>query len=219
MAGVIYKIENPKGRVYIGQTVDFDSRVGRYRNMHCQGQPRLFNSLKRYGFCAHKVEVIEKVSDERDLNERESYWQVKYDVLSKNGMNCKIQGSQGRSGKLSDDLKKKIAESQTGKKHTLETKEKMRAAKLGVKMPREQRAKMLGVKHQPDRVEKARIRMIGNSYTKGITPVNAKKVIDQVTGKVYSSATEAAKAVGMRRTTLTEKLRGKNNNDTTLRYL
>lgn len=46
----------------------------------------------------------------------------------------------------------------------------------------------------------------------------SKRVIDTMTGEVYESASEAAKNIGMKRTTLTAMLRGQNLNKTNLRY-
>lgn len=216
--GVIYKITNPKGRIYIGQTVDFEVRLGRYKGLHCEGQPRLHNSLKKYGFDNHKFEVLEDV-DDSELNCREAYWQVTYDVLSKSGMNCKIQGTKDKTGRASDKVREKISKSATGRRHTPEAKEKMRKAKLGKKMPDAQRMRMFGRKLPAAQVEKIRAKMIGNTYTVGVTPVNAKKVVDLVTGVVYPSAAAAARENGMKRTTLGAMLSGANRNRTSLRYL
>lgn len=47
---VIYKIINPIGQIYIGQTCDIERRINTYRRLQCKGQYLLYASLKRYGF-------------------------------------------------------------------------------------------------------------------------------------------------------------------------
>ena len=41
----IYKIINPVGKVYIGQSLDIDKRIDYYKKMRCKDQPLLYNSL------------------------------------------------------------------------------------------------------------------------------------------------------------------------------
>ena len=55
----IYKITSPSNRIYIGQTVDFIKRKSHYRNLKRNHQIRLFNSIKKYGWDKHKLELIE----------------------------------------------------------------------------------------------------------------------------------------------------------------
>lgn len=218
MSCVIYKITSPSGRVYIGQAIDFELRMSKYKALSCKGQPRLYLSLKKYGFNNHVITIIEHTR-ESELNDREAFWQKYYNVLSKSGLNCKIQSSGGKSGKLSDETKSKISESHKGKTFRKETLEKMRLAKIGKKMPEDQRKRMVGRKLPPEQIEVMRSRMIGNQYTKGIKPVNSKKVIDESTGIIYESATDAAKAIGLKRTTLTARLARGSKKNTNMRYL
>jgi group I intron endonuclease len=89
----IYKITNPKGRVYIGQSIYIERRLKEYSNVNKgKGQVRLYNSIVKYGFSQHIFEVIEECTIEQ-LNERERYWQEFYDVLTKKGLNCMLQGT------------------------------------------------------------------------------------------------------------------------------
>ena len=186
--------------------------------MNCSGQKRLHSSLVKYGIESHKFESIEEVPLEL-LNIREAFWQEHFDVLSRKGLNCKIQGHNGKSGRLSEETKRKISEAHKGKKFSEETLRKMSQAKIGKKMPEDQRLKMIGRKLPSEQVEKIRDRMIGNSYTKGITPVNSRKVIDNDSGVIYESLAKAAKEIGMKRSTLQAQLSSVNRNKTTLRYL
>ena len=42
--GIVYKITNPSGKVYIGQTINFKKRMTIYRNVLCVEQIKLFNT-------------------------------------------------------------------------------------------------------------------------------------------------------------------------------
>jgi hypothetical protein len=83
----IYKITNPKGRIYIGQTRNYKKRISYYKYKCHNKQVRLFNSFDKYSFENHIIEFIEECKFE-ELNIRERYWQDYYDVLSENGLNC-----------------------------------------------------------------------------------------------------------------------------------
>lgn len=101
----IYKITSPTGRVYIGQSIDLLRRQFEYLKLNkCKGQPRLYASLVKYGFSEHIFEVVEECSVE-ELNTRERHWQDFYNVLSKKGLNCRLTGTQGNSGYLSEQTK------------------------------------------------------------------------------------------------------------------
>jgi group I intron endonuclease len=73
----IYKITNPKGKVYIGQSVNIPSRKNKYTLNHTKGQPKISRSITKYGFENHLFEIIEECSIEQ-LNEKETYWKQYY---------------------------------------------------------------------------------------------------------------------------------------------
>jgi group I intron endonuclease len=103
----IYKITNPKGRVYIGQSVNIEKRKKLYVKYKCKHQPRLYISLLKYGFSEHIFEIIEECSTE-ELNTRERYWQDFYDVLSEKGLNCLLTPTNTQRKELSAETRKKI---------------------------------------------------------------------------------------------------------------
>jgi group I intron endonuclease len=50
MKGYIYKLTSPSNKCYVGQTVNINKRFSEYKTFHhCKNQPKLFNSLKKYG--------------------------------------------------------------------------------------------------------------------------------------------------------------------------
>lgn len=87
----IYKITSPTGKVYIGQSRNIKKRFTSYKclSKKNKGQPKLYNSLLKYRAINHVFEVIEECDFEQ-MNIRERYWQDHYDVLSCNGLNCKL---------------------------------------------------------------------------------------------------------------------------------
>lgn len=83
----IYKITNPKGKVYIGQSENIYVRWEDYYKLSCNKQIKLYRSLKKYKPCNHIFEIIEECEFIK-LNCRERYWQEYYNVLNKNkGLN------------------------------------------------------------------------------------------------------------------------------------
>jgi len=106
--GVIYKIINPRGLVYIGQTINFEARMRAYRGRSKVAQPRIMGSILKYGFDRHTVEIICECED-CDLNEMERYYQDLYNVLDRNsGLNLRLTETGDRSGKLSEETKQKL---------------------------------------------------------------------------------------------------------------
>ena len=98
----IYKITSPTNKIYIGQSIDIDKRKEYYTKRRCQGQRRLFYSIQKHGWESHIFEVIEECEIE-NLNNRERYWQDFYNVLSENGLNCKLTQTWDKSGKTHPD--------------------------------------------------------------------------------------------------------------------
>jgi len=105
---VIYKITNPKGLVYIGQTVDYNSRMRAYKGSSKKSQPRLRASLTKYGFDNHKFEIICEC-EESQMNELERFYQDAYNVMDKkSGLNLRLTEATDRSGRISEETKQKL---------------------------------------------------------------------------------------------------------------
>lgn len=196
----IYKITNPKGRIYIGQSVDIKARLTQCKRLDCKNQSKLYNSLKKYGFKSHTFEVIH-YCDIEELNELERYYQDLYDVLNK-GLNLKLTETSDKSGKLSEETKNKISLIHKGRRLTDETKKKMSKTRKGRKLS------------EQHRINKS-IAQLG-----GRNPA-AKIVLDTNTGVFYETLNDAYKSQNFpyHIKSLGKRLNNKIKNNTSLIYV
>ena len=126
----IYKITNPSGKIYIGQSVNIKKRWNQYQNIQKTGMGRhIYNSLKKYSPKNHIFEIIEECLIEQ-LNEREIYWIDFYNSLNE-GMNLNNGG--GSNGKHTEETKNIIRLKATGRKLSQEVKQKISQSKMGNK--------------------------------------------------------------------------------------
>lgn len=109
----IYKITSPTNKIYIGQSVNIEKRFNDYRKLrNVNEQPKLFNSLIKYGSENHLFEVIvECIISE--LNDKERYYQELFNCID-SGLNCVLTNCSDRSGYLSDETKLKISITKKG---------------------------------------------------------------------------------------------------------
>jgi len=73
---VIYKITSPSGRVYVGRTSNFKSRMQDYKKKNPKlSQPLIGRSLKKYGFSNHEVVILEKFKGDNEYSSgKEMFW-------------------------------------------------------------------------------------------------------------------------------------------------
>jgi len=116
----IYKITNPKGKIYIGQSINIENRKRIYsffKSYKNSIGPKIYNSLSKYGWENHIHEIIEECSLEQ-LNEKETYWKQYYlNNFNKNWKNvlfCNLHDN--GTGPLSDETKQKISIGNKGTK-------------------------------------------------------------------------------------------------------
>ena len=94
----------------------------------------LYSAFKKYGINNFEFIIIEYVLDINELNKREQYWLDYYKSYNRDfGYNLRSKAETNRGLVITEEHRNKIALAQTGKKHTNETKEKMRLAKLDKK--------------------------------------------------------------------------------------
>lgn len=131
--GRIYRLtDKTNNKMYHGQTAEKDINVrwNTYRNIKCKKQPKLYRALKAHGPENFLFEIIDtSPQDQSQLDNLEIYYIAKFDSMN-NGYNCD-PGGRG-TGHRSEETKRKISESMSGKNnpmfgkyHSIESKAKM----------------------------------------------------------------------------------------------
>jgi group I intron endonuclease len=146
----IYKITSPSGSVYVGQSRETEVRMYRYGNLLCADQPRIYNSLKKYGSENHIFEICHELPDDVDQTTLDTYECLYMDLYRSCGiplLNIKEGGSYGKhspetisrmkgracSEKLKEKnrlLKGKSYEDRFGIERAKKIKEKLRLSRL-----------------------------------------------------------------------------------------
>jgi group I intron endonuclease len=228
----IYKITSPTKKVYIGQSIDIEKRFNQYKRLSCKTQTILYNSLLKYGANKHKFEVLCEC-EANELNDKERYYQEVFSAIGKAGLNCRLTKSSDRSGKLSEEskrkmseaklnmseeTKKKISEFNTGKKHSEESKRKMSKARKGIKLSEESKRKMSkarkGIKLSEETKRKISEFNTGKKHSeeskRKMSESNNKIILNTETGIFYLGCEEAAITINITRIKLYNYLNRKN---------
>lgn len=236
--GYIYKIVSPSNRVYIGQTISLKRRLSAYKRNDCKGQKRLFNSLNTYGFDNHVFEVIEECNVEL-LNERERYFQDFYNVLSKNGLNCKLTNTNEKRLVHSEESLKKISESSKGRTWSNERKNEFSIKRKGKILSEESKQKISlknkGKKHTEEykvrmsKLKKGSIvkletklkiskklkgRIKSDEHLNNISLAKTKIILDIKTGVYYNGIKEVSELFEISYSTLKKRMYGTLKNNT-----
>jgi group I intron endonuclease len=227
----IYKIINPCNKIYIGQSTNIFNRVNHYKKLDCKGQPKLYNSIKKYGWENHVFEIIEECNIEQ-LNDKEIYWGQYFDVLNPDkGLNIKNLGYGGSHStetkeKISlslkgrdtssfskehytDEWRNKISISNLGKKRSEETKQKMSKSALGHsrnkgRIQSDEEKKKRSLVRQGYNPTKEHI----NSMRASMLGKNTTPVICINSQKIYSSIREAANLLNLNERAIQNHLSG-----------
>jgi group I intron endonuclease len=187
----IYKITNPKNKVYVGQSINIERRWKDYVGLRCKQQPKIYNSLRKYGVSNHTFEIIEECKLE-ELNSQELKYKIKYNSVP-GGLNCELYDN--GVGPRSQEVKDKIGKFHKGNTYRLGQKNSSKSNQL--------RSKQMKNIPKPQgfggRISK---------LTKGIKrPNQNKKVKDNKTGKIYNSITDASISCNTSITTISNSLR------------
>jgi group I intron endonuclease len=204
----IYKITSPSNKVYIGQSKDIKTRWRDYK--HSKTQIRLNRSFEKYGLESHVFEILEECSIE-NLNKRENFYQIYFDVLGENGLNCMITDINSKKYIFTEESKKKMSLGRMGSKNH----------RFGKKISQELKDKLFeSLKHRVFTEESKLKRKIsvGDKQKNGGNP-RAKKVICEETGIIFGCIKECAEHLKMNRKTLNDQLLGRHKNKTTFRIL
>lgn len=95
------------GLVYVGQSLDIETRVSHhfYKGSKCI---KLRNAIQKHGKDAFIVEILE-LCEESEINNRECHWIANLDSMHPNGYNLRAGGENG--GRLSESLKEQLSKS------------------------------------------------------------------------------------------------------------
>jgi len=208
--GVVYMLESPSGKRYIGQAGDFGRRMGAYRRGECHRQIALHAAIAKHGWENFRVALLVcGIQTRAALNATESAFISMLGTLAPVGYNLKSGGDGGthsaesrarmsaaRLGKtLSAETREKIAAAHRGKRKSPEAVAKMAAAQRGVPKPKssqsrprspEHRAKLsaaqLGKRHSKETREK----MSASHRGKKLSAETREKISKANRGRVHT---------------------------------
>ena len=180
--GIIYCWRNVhNGKRYIGQTIRPKKRYNEHKRHlgNYDGQNLFGRALNKYSSMDDwEYTVIEEVLKEM-LDEREIYWIAFYDSNDhEHGYNMATGGDRHDGYELSEETRRKMSESNKGKKHSEESRRKISEANKGRRHSAESRRKMStshkgkpawnkGKKHSEETHRKMSEAKKGNSWNKG----------------------------------------------------
>ena len=181
--GYVYKITNTVNqKSYIGISI-YEPEKRRIRDhLTGRGNRILANAIKKYGRDAFIYEILEKDVFPEILPDLEVAYIAKFKTVRPLGYNLTTGGEIAKS--LSEETCRKISESNTGKKRSIETRQKMSDARKSEKNPNygkpawnrgeplstEHRKKISeakkGIPRSKETREKLRIANLGKRYSK-----------------------------------------------------
>lgn len=187
--GYLYRITNPIGQVYIGQTADICKRRNDYKCIKkISSQKLIYKSIKHYGWENHKMDVIYRFWEkESDINEIErlfiSFFNSYYYNNKNRGLNLTLGGQGNRGGKATAETRKKMSETHKERLKNPELRKKYSERMMGNTNWKNQTINPFkGKKHTEETKEKNRIAHIG----KKASEETKKKMSEERKTRVYS---------------------------------
>jgi group I intron endonuclease len=206
----IYKITNPKGKIYIGQSTNIEERWEKGHKYNSGSGKKLKNSFKKYGWENHIKEIIEACLVE-ELSDRETYW-IKYYDSYKNGLNSIPKG--GVQGYRNEQWRKAHSEGLKGRKCYWEGKKNPKLSEFlknkgsGLSYERTQEHKD-NLSKMMKEVWNTKKEEIGKKITQGKIGKGLKPIIcDTLFGMEFKSLTEASQALDLNKGNICEVLKG-----------
>lgn len=181
----IYKITNPNGKIYIGQSNCIEKRWAFYKRIDCKNQKLIYRSLKKYGVNNHSFEIIDKCPIEK-LNERERYWQEYYDVLGRNGLNMCLVSTKDKKYTHSEEALMKISKTHKGKQLTEYHINKITESRKGKTLSKEHIKKLVEGRLKTGVTNKQRESVSKSNSTRIIKDSTRKKMSQSRKGIIFS---------------------------------
>ena len=102
---LIYKINFPSGKVYIGQTINFkDRHRDHLREARIGNDSKVYRAMRKYKITKESFEIIEdNIETQEEADNREIYWISYYDSFHY-GYNSTPGGDVGNGGMLKGEL-------------------------------------------------------------------------------------------------------------------
>ena len=201
--GVIYKITSPTDRIYIGKTYDLRKRINGHicSSKKMRSNIILHNSIAKYGWDAHFLEVVETVDNDL-LNEREIYWIKElntYHYENPQGLNM-TRGGDGQRTTWMHKIEQRAAQSKrfTGEGNPFFNKTHSEETKRIISEKTSKRNKERGINVPKWGAEKGRL--------KRIKAVKCFGVNGNLVG-TFCSLVEAAKSLSLNRVNISQSLK------------
>lgn len=228
MKSYVYVIENKiNGKLYVGKANNVERRWGKHRAAVREGADGLlYRAMRKYGIENFQIRIVDESEDEKlTLNVLEPKWIQKLKDDGHELYNL-TEGGDGIPGLThSDETRRKMSESQRGKKLTEDAKQKIREANLGKSHSDETRKKLSEInrgKPKPPRTEehcrklreaaqargsmseehKARISASMRESKNVGHPIDEEtraRIAEKLRGQVQSEETRSKRAESMRR--------------------
>ena len=125
---LIRRLSNSK--CYVGQSVDVEWRL-KYHQRYYDKRSYIARAIQKHGIDNFAFEILE-LCDEDLLNQREIFWIAALDTVHPHGFNLEHGG---KSGRPSEETRRKISEANKGKTHSEEAKRKIGEARKGKPSP------------------------------------------------------------------------------------
>jgi group I intron endonuclease len=185
----IYKITNPKGKIYIGQSINIERRFKEYKQLQCTQSKKLYNSLQKYGWKQHIFEIVEECSVDL-LNEKEEYWIINFNSHIV-GLNIKLSSKPLWTGKKRPEHSVFLQENGSGLSYerTQEHKDNLSIMMKNVWI---------------NKREEISKKITQNKIGKGLKPI----ICTTLFGMKFTSLKEASEILGLNKGNICEVLKG-----------
>lgn len=196
MSAGIYKLTSPSGKVYIGQTVQLNARLNKYKNGHIKNQSYIYNAIKKYDFDNFIVEIL------YETKKKYNHLNIMLDVLEKKfikfyksnnpefGYNLMSGGTNGY--RHSEETKRKISVKRKEYLSIDENIEKLKQSMVGRKKPE---------------YTKERSKKISEALTKRFIIIE-QYTLDGIYLRDWNGATEVEKELNIKKSNICKVLKG-----------